>query len=105
VRELKFRAWSKPTMFYNVDFRQPEGNVVMQYTGLKDKNGREIYDGDILRGFGGLVECYWDEGADGCYGGSEFRQHRAFRGVVRSTDCEVIGNIYESPELLENNAA
>ncbi len=71
---------------------------LMQYTGLKDKNGREIYEGDILKDLdGNKEEVIWDEGCvfikhqDGT---SDFISVRNY--------FEIIGNIYENPELLVN---
>ena len=57
MREIKFRVWSKkyPCMWYYPDFslnrildEKNDWEILMQYTGLKDKNGKEIYEGDIL---------------------------------------------------------
>lgn len=57
MREIKFRAWDKNKMYFlelvGNNFmwinEQPEQGKLMQYTGLKDKNGKEIYFGDILQ--------------------------------------------------------
>lgn len=54
MRELKFRIWdglimSKPFYIYDEISRDiNENSIIMQYTGLKDKNGEEIYEGDII---------------------------------------------------------
>ena len=130
MREIKFRAWDVDgeSMFYTKDLWsddhmwtiEPEGiklltlqtidridagghnqteeflspnQILMQYTGLKDKNGKEIYEGDIVR--------------------QKFMEFETGEVTIESTrgtvvgsspiwphDCQVIGNIYENPELL-----
>lgn len=113
MREIKFRAWNKSRKAWEIGVVIGlDGRVVgwsnggadielQQYTGRKDRNGREIYEGDILKGYGALRECYWDDGSDGCRGGWEFIEHRSAGGSVRDADLEVIGNIYENSELLK----
>ena len=117
MREIKFRAWSKVlnVMNYQYEFGgyfliergQPLGKVLcnkenifelMQFTGLKDKNGKEIYEGDICRaphdfGPGGFHERQFTVKFDlaSGYQWNYWDIH----------DLEVIGNIYENPELLE----
>ena len=73
--------------------------AVAQYTGLKDKNGQEIYEGDVLRYLGqsrfydSVKIVVWEN-------------KTAFNGflISKSTDYEIIGNIYENPELLKDNS-
>lgn len=126
MREIKFRAWIQydethaemlPNVQNHINGEWAFGNLlyannakVMQYTGLKDKNDIEIYEGDIL-----LIDCddeyyrssvYFDGGAlcidvKGC----DFD----FTAVGWAIGCntnvyslEVIGNIHQNPELLNN---
>jgi uncharacterized phage protein (TIGR01671 family) len=118
MREIKFRVWdskeaemvldpqateillrhnmgsyNKPNSAY-----KPEELIVMQYTGLKDKNGKEIYEGDVCK-----------DSEEHTIG--RIKSHPgyfSFMGCVMGIDMldqgniklEVIGNIYENPELL-----
>lgn len=127
-REIKFRAWDirneymfvqKPQQLLSVFLHLVEQDtiaggekfVMMQYTGLKDKNGVEIYEGDIVR------DVYWGqkEQATGQVYWKEFSwvigkspKHKTwweFSPVVGEGggSVEVIGNIYKNPDLLEAN--
>ena len=89
-----------------------EGNVVEQFTGLKDINGTEIYEGDII------VQKSLGSNKSECRGKITYKEdHAAFMFEVYERGkpvmwlflnefnpektCEVIGNIHENPELLE----
>src|SRR5688572_3216637 len=116
-RVIKFRAWDKvsnqwTTMGMWQDTRsrlfgisEHERVVVMQFTGLKDKNGKEIYEGDTLRidlGDDGddFLPVFWDnEAAMFMYGvNSPESLSEAFY-----FDVYIAGNIYEHPELLNSD--
>lgn len=114
-REIKFRLWNKEEKeMHGHHFIGFENAELLQYTGLKDKNGKEIYEGDILlleKGTkrtvfsvpGGFAIESLDDDLNK-YGKEIFvpieglsdEQNASF---IKST--KVIGNIYENPELLE----
>lgn len=129
-REIKFRAWLKEerkmvnveTLFIGINrlcfgnsktedlfFRDFEEVELIQYTGLKDKNGKEIYEGDIvLVESGGILTRYktvveFKEGALIASLISEENHFYIFNPGFDSNDFEVIGNIYENKNLLEEN--
>ncbi|WP_334806341.1 YopX family protein [Lacticaseibacillus paracasei] len=118
-REIKFRAflnskyYEKPRMlsweelleqYDAIDMFQRDMMTLMQYTGLHDKNGREVYEGDVLDiglrdqdGKPVIAPVSYETYAAGYVldnGGNGIWQRL-------TEDCEVIGNIFENPKLLE----
>jgi len=126
MREIKFRAWDehgqsfKPVscIFFNTLGWYPsavelDGGEIPehqhcstyrlgQYTGLKDKNGREIFEGDIVRDLNNASsEVMWLEEAPGFIFFNRVTDDWWAPNVDAMRDYEIIGNIYENPELLE----
>jgi hypothetical protein len=100
MREIKFRAWDKENkkmVFFNSIWNMPdpdysEHSDLMQYTGLKDKNGKEIYCGDLMKNpnSNNTYEVVFEKGMF-CFGNYEFP---LWKGDTKNF-WEVIGNIYD----------
>ena len=126
-REIKFRAWLKEerkmvnveTLFIGINrlcfgnsktedlfFRDFEEVELMQYTGLEDKNSKEIYEGDILffRDENMKYVVVWQDTAF-IIESIEIRKYSEKMYWLDDTEicCEIVGNIYENKNLLEEN--
>lgn len=116
MKNIKFRAWDKinEEMIpwgrllngYNLRnvFMGPEmsGLILMQYTGLKDKHGVQIFEGDIV------ILCWSDEVGESHWGKVIVKNPFEYtpeesRYFIYSDGIEVIGNIYQNSELSEES--
>ena len=117
-REIKFRVFGNSGIMKGWEvlkklhigtvFQIAEGYHVMQYTGLKDKNGKEIYEGDLISENGGEpLEVIWQFHSVRWLMQSTLigRTYREMAYDYAQMNYEVIGNIYENPKLLKQEEA
>ncbi len=77
-----------------------DSETICQYIGLIDKNGRKIFEGDIIKCGGNLVVTWNDKFAGWCLTKEGWLYNHFFGEACESKDCEVIGNIFDNPELM-----
>ena len=110
-REIRFRVWDKESkkMVYR-EREDYEAVELLQFTGLKDMNGVDIYEGDFIRSLDGVIAIVrFENGVFGCDRKitADFRtneHHVIHQPVVDYVmdGCEVVGNEYENENLLED---
>jgi hypothetical protein len=111
MREIKFRAWDTCEKIMIPWQNDLDLNEIlrhsrfcpMQYTGLKDINGREIYEGDIIQIYKARYEIkYWGDKGFPMFDIDAWATNGlAWALSDLNLKVEVIGNVYENPELLE----
>ena len=124
-RVIKFRAWDTDKKvlvhetdldilknIFHIDFMDKEigpppiiynigrynDNVLMQFTGLKDMNGKDIYEGDIISDPMGIGQIVFDSGSF-CIKWNDNPNESIL--ILESELLEIIGNLFETPELLK----
>lgn len=111
MREIKFRTWTGKKMHYgNSSIADKTDWPLMQFTGLKDREGKDIWEGDICRNFwvekygkAPIYEVIFEKGAFGFKaknGDRINRKHHSLE-ITKIDNWEVLGNIYQNPELMK----
>lgn len=102
----QFYQFSKDTIYgAAITFLDKENKKILQFTGLRDKNGYEIYDGDIVNLKGDLYTVSWN----GCFSSFDMtnidkaKQYKDLYILNKNFEkSEIVGNIYQNRELLYN---
>ena len=127
MRGIKFRVWDKKNnhwlepdffcislsgilwIFNDAEHLQQDEFDIQQYTGLKDKNGEEVYEGDIVHYLMGAIDMVGSVGWDtlnSCFAINANKDDETWHPLILSFaeyGYEVIGNVYENPELVNND--
>lgn len=115
MRDIKFRAWhinDKEMLghkdaclipLFTPSFRYRDGEtVLMQFTGLKDKSGVEVYEGDVVKYLTHTTHVFWSPQDFGFVHYNEvIGGYAGLSFFIGYKDFEVIGNIHQHPKLLE----
>jgi uncharacterized phage protein (TIGR01671 family) len=126
MREIKFRIWDKKDkkMYGVINLTPPKeknysskiwievnnNTILQQFTGIKDKNGKEIYEGDIVTQHHLKAECFGEINYEIIYYQeeccfematlSDYTKERYLTPLRKGIELEVIGNIYENLDLI-----
>ncbi len=104
VISFKAEQDNRHTDILECDIYEVIPETVGQYTGLPDKNGKEIFEGDIIDcSYGMIFTVKWDE-ENARFLGFSIGKERYITYVGREPKSEVIGNIHDNPELLKGGA-
>jgi uncharacterized phage protein (TIGR01671 family) len=108
TREIRFRAWDGSIMWENIgdlDVHKSHGDIIMQYTGLKDRNNKDVYEGDILQYTGKKANIrgpvIYKNGKFSVRIGDSDRPIDLCVGIPSFLRTHIfIGNLYENQDLL-----
>ena len=121
MRDLRFRIWKDNKFTYSYEFNEfyefferacHDEDLAEQYTGLLDSEGREIYEGDVVRYepnklVDRIGQIKWSDYYNGwsvrdkdCYPASDFGEYSLASPFLSFNYVKIIGNIHENPELL-----